>query len=102
MSIQGLFGILHVDSWAEFWWVCVGLAGQLLFSMRFLVQWIMSERARRSVMPVAFWYFSLAGGLVLLSYAIYRRDPVFILGQATGLIIYIRNLWLIHAAKRVA
>jgi lipid-A-disaccharide synthase-like uncharacterized protein len=102
MNIQGLFGVLHVESWPEFWWVCVGLAGQLLFSMRFLVQWIMSERARRSVMPIAFWYFSLAGGLVLLSYAIYRRDPVFILGQATGLIIYGRNLWLIHAAKRAA
>ncbi|MCB1369814.1 MAG: lipid-A-disaccharide synthase N-terminal domain-containing protein [Rhodobacteraceae bacterium] len=71
-----------------------------MFSMRFLIQWISSERARKSVMPVAFWYFSLAGGAILLTYAIYRRDPVFILGQATGLFIYSRNLWLIRAEKR--
>ena len=83
-------------------WVMVGLAGQLMFSMRFLIQWIMSERARKSVMPITFWYFSLAGGIVLLAYAIYRRDPVFMLGQGTGLVVYSRNLWLIHAAKRQA
>jgi lipid-A-disaccharide synthase-like uncharacterized protein len=70
--------------------------------MRFLIQWIMSERARRSVMPTAFWYFSLAGGVVLLTYAIYRRDPVFILGQGMGLVIYARNLWLIRGANREA
>ena len=73
-----------------------------MFSMRFLIQWIMSERARKSVMPITFWYFSLAGGIVLLAYAIYRRDPVFMLGQGTGLVVYSRNLWLIHAAKRQA
>ena len=95
-----VFEIFRVDHWGEFWWVMVGLAGQALFSMRFLIQWIMSERARRSVMPITFWYFSLAGGIVLLTYAIYRRDPVFMLGQGTGLIVYSRNLWLIHAAKR--
>ena len=87
-ELQTLFEIFRVDHWGEFWWVVVGLSGQALFSMRFLVQWIMSERAKRSVMPIAFWYFSLAGGVVLLSYAIYRRDPVFMLGQGTGLIIY--------------
>ncbi|HMQ94947.1 MAG TPA: lipid-A-disaccharide synthase N-terminal domain-containing protein [Amaricoccus sp.] len=98
--METLFEFFRVDHWGEFWWVVVGLAGQLMFSMRFLIQWISSERARRSVMPVAFWYFSLAGGAILLTYAIYRRDPVFILGQATGLVIYSRNLWLIHAEKR--
>jgi lipid-A-disaccharide synthase-like uncharacterized protein len=98
--LETLFEIFHVDHWGEFWWVVVGLAGQLMFSMRFLIQWISSERAKMSVMPVAVWYFSLAGGVVLLSYAIYRRDPVFIIGQATGLFIYSRNLWLIHASKR--
>jgi lipid-A-disaccharide synthase-like uncharacterized protein len=98
--LETLFVIFHVDHWGEFWWVVVGLAGQLMFSMRFLIQWISSERAKMSVMPVAFWYFSLAGGVVLLSYAIYRRDPVFIIGQATGLFIYSRNLWLIRASKR--
>jgi len=98
--LKTLFEIFRVDHWGEFWWVVVGLAGQLMFSMRFLIQWISSERARKSVMPVAFWYFSLAGGAILLTYAIYRRDPVFILGQATGLFIYSRNLWLIRAEKR--
>ncbi len=73
-------------------WVAIGFLGQTLFSMRFLIQWISSERKRRSVMPLAFWYFSLAGGAVLLSYAIWRQDPVFIVGQGMGLIIYLRNL----------
>ncbi len=78
----------------------VGFLGQALFSMRFLIQWIMSERAKKSVMPVTFWYFSLGGGVVLLAYAIYRRDPVFMLGQGMGLIVYARNLWLIHNHKK--
>ena len=98
--MQALFNIFRVDHWGEFWWVVVGFSGQALFSMRFLIQWIMSERARRSVMPVAFWYCSLAGGVVLLAYAVYRRDPVFMLGQGMGLIVYGRNLWLIHAHKQ--
>jgi lipid-A-disaccharide synthase-like uncharacterized protein len=98
--MQTLFDIFRVDHWGEFWWVVVGLLGQLLFSLRFLVQWISSERARKSVMPIAFWYFSIAGGMILLTYAIYRRDPVFIIGQSTGLFIYLRNLWLIRVEKR--
>lgn len=92
-----LLAWLHVDTVAELTWVLFGLAGQLLFTARFLVQWIASERARQSVIPVAFWYFSMAGGVVLLSYAIYRRDPVFVLGQSLGVFIYARNLWLIRA-----
>ena len=80
----------------------VGLCGQLAFSARFLVQWIMSERAGRSVVPIAFWWLSIAGGMILLSYAIYRLDPVFILGQSMGVFIYMRNLWLIYAEKRAA
>ena len=92
--------VLHVSSWGEFYWVMIGFLGQLMFTMRFLVQWLVSERSRKSVIPVAFWYFSLAGGVVLFTYAVWRRDPVIILGQATGLIIYVRNLWLIHAEKR--
>ena len=76
-------------------WIVVGFAGQALFSGRFILQWIASERARRSVVPKAFWYFSLAGSAVLLSYAIHRQDPVFIVGQAAGLVIYLRNLSLI-------
>ncbi len=81
-------------------WIGVGLAGQLFFTSRFLVQWIVSERRRQSVIPVAFWWFSLLGGITLLSYAIWRRDPVFILGQATGLVVYARNLALIGRARR--
>ena len=75
-------------------WLGVGLLGQSLFFMRFLFQWVASERQGRSVLPMAFWYFSVLGGSVLLVYAIHRRDPVFIIGQATGLVIYGRNLML--------
>ena len=83
-------------------WIGIGFAGQLLFTARFLVQWIASERRRESVVPVAFWWFSLAGGVTLLSYALWRHDPVFILGQAMGLVVYARNLALIHAKNREA
>ena len=83
-------------------WLAFGMASQLVFTARFLVQWIASERARKSIVPVAFWYFSLAGGITLLAYAIHRRDPVFILGQSMGVLIYLRNLWLIHAETRNA
>jgi lipid-A-disaccharide synthase-like uncharacterized protein len=76
-------------------WVAMGFVAQGLFTMRFIVQWIASERARASVVPVAFWFFSLGGGILLLSYALYRRDPVFIAGQAFGLLVYIRNLYFI-------
>jgi lipid-A-disaccharide synthase-like uncharacterized protein len=85
---------------AEHIWVGVGLFGQALFFMRFFVQWIASERQRRSVIPLAFWYFSIGGAAVLLSYAVYRLDPVFILGQAGGFVIYSRNLYLIYRERR--
>jgi lipid-A-disaccharide synthase-like uncharacterized protein len=85
---------------AEVIWVSIGFLGQFMFSMRFLVQWLVSERARESIVPLAFWYFSLAGGATLLSYAIWRQDPVIIVGQATGLIIYSRNLRLIYKKRR--
>ena len=77
-------------------WLTVGFLGQALFSMRFIVQWIKSERMKRSVVPLAFWYFSLAGGAALFVYALHRNDPVFILGQGLGIFIYLRNLWLIY------
>lgn len=76
-------------------WLGVGLAGQALFFMRFLVQWIASERSRRSVVPRAFWYFSLGGGAVLFLYALHQHDLVFTIGQGTGLLIYGRNLMLL-------
>jgi lipid-A-disaccharide synthase-like uncharacterized protein len=74
------------------WWVLLGFAAQALFTMRFLVQWIASERAGRSVIPLAFWLFSIGGGLLLLVYALYRKDIVFIAGQAFGVFVYLRNL----------
>jgi lipid-A-disaccharide synthase-like uncharacterized protein len=83
-------------------WIAIGFAGQALFSARFFVQWIASERARRSIVPVVFWYLSLGGGAILLSYAIHKRDPVFIVGQATGVFVYLRNLYLIRRGRRRA
>jgi lipid-A-disaccharide synthase-like uncharacterized protein len=82
------------------WWVILGLVAQGLFTMRFLVQWIVSERAGRSVIPLAFWWFSIAGGLLLLVYALYRKDPVFILGQAFGVFVYLRNLYFVLRERR--
>ena len=76
-------------------WLGIGFLGQAFFSARFLVQWIASERQRKSVVPRFFWYFSLGGGMTLLAYALHRRDPVFIVGQAAGLLVYARNLYFI-------
>ncbi|HOQ04881.1 MAG TPA: lipid-A-disaccharide synthase N-terminal domain-containing protein [Anaerohalosphaeraceae bacterium] len=83
----------------ELLWVVFGLAAQTLFFLRFFVQWIASEKAGQSVVPVVFWWFSLAGGLMLLVYSLYRRDPVFIFGQSAGVFIYLRNLWLIYKQR---
>jgi lipid-A-disaccharide synthase-like uncharacterized protein len=85
----------------QYWLYLLGTAGQVLFALRFLVQWVASERKGESIIPVYFWYLSLIGSLILLIYAIFRRDPVFILGQSTGFIVYIRNLILIYR-KRAA
>jgi lipid-A-disaccharide synthase-like uncharacterized protein len=76
--------------------ILVGFGGQGLFAMRFIVQWLKSEGERRSVIPLAFWYFSVGGGLVLLLYALWRQDPVIICGQGLGLLIYARNLYFIY------
>jgi lipid-A-disaccharide synthase-like uncharacterized protein len=83
-------------------WVILGFIAQGFFTMRFVVQWIASERARKSVIPVAFWFFSIGGGVLLLIYALYRKDPVFIAGQALGLLVYIRNLYFIIVNGRQA
>jgi lipid-A-disaccharide synthase-like uncharacterized protein len=84
------------------WWVILGFVAQLFFTMRFVVQWIASERAGRSVVPMAFWLFSIGGGLLLLVYALYRRDPVFIAGQAFGVFVYLRNLYFVLRDRRAA
>ncbi len=83
-------------------WLGVGLFGQALFSTRFLIQWIATERKRKSVVPREFWYFSLGGGITLLFYAIHRLDPVFILGQGAGLLVYARNLYFIYRRRQDA
>jgi len=83
-------------------WVLLGWFAQALFTARFLVQWVASERAGKSVVPVAFWVFSVLGGALLLVYAIWRQDPVFIVGQGAGLFIYARNLWFIQRERSVA
>lgn len=80
-------------------YLALGFVGQAMFSMRFIVQWIASEKAGKSVVPFLFWIFSIAGSMILLWYAIYRQDPVIILGQSTGLLIYARNLHLIYREK---
>ena len=83
----------------EYIWLAVGLLGQGIFSARFIIQWLVSEKEKKSVIPVAFWYLSLLGGVTLLMYALYKRDPVFIIGQFSGIFIYSRNLFLIHRER---
>src|SRR5918997_1055781 len=88
--------------WSPTFWMAIGFLGQAVFTARFLVQWVVSEKRRDSVVPVAFWWLSLFGGMTLLSYAISRRDPVIIVGQGMGLVVYIRNLMLVGKARRRA
>ena len=80
-------------------WVLFGFFGQFVFAMRFIVQWIISEKRKESVVPLSFWYLSICGGIILLIYAVYKKDPVFVIGQGSGLIVYIRNLMLITKKK---
>jgi lipid-A-disaccharide synthase-like uncharacterized protein len=82
------------------WWVLLGFVAQAFFTMRFLVQWLASEKVGKSVIPLAFWWFSIGGGLLLLVYALYRRDPVFILGQGFGVFVYLRNLQFVLRARK--
>ncbi len=96
-SSRGFWAILlNVSSPAGFAWVFLGFFGQVLFTGRMLVQWLHSERHRRSVVPPSFWWMSLVGASMLLIYFIWRKEPIGVLGQATGWFIYVRNLWLIH------
>jgi len=83
---------------AQFW-LWVGFVGQAFFSMRFIIQWIASEKRKESVIPIAFWFFSIGGGLTLFTYALHRHDPVFILGEAAG-VFYSRNLYLIWRRRQ--
>jgi lipid-A-disaccharide synthase-like uncharacterized protein len=83
------------------WWLLVGYVGQALFAMRFIVQWVASERVGRSVIPVAFWFFSIGGGALLFVYALYIRDPVFIIGQGLGLFVYLRNVYFVFRERQM-
>jgi len=84
----------------EIIWISIGFAGQALFASRFLIQWIKSEKQKKSIIPVEFWYCSIFGGIVLLAYALHKQDPVFIAGQLFGVLIYSRNLYFIHKNSR--
>jgi len=81
-------------------WLGIGFFGQGLFFMRWVVQWVSSEKKKKSEIPVIFWYFSLIGGLITLIYAIYRVDPVFILAQSFGLVVYLRNIYFIYFSEK--
>lgn len=93
--------MIHHYSDIDIAWLSIGFIGQALFSMRFLIQWLTSEYKGQSVIPTAFWYFSILGGITLFTYAVYKKDPVFILGQGMGIIIYARNLYLIYREKHL-
>lgn len=82
-------------------WLALGFVGQMLFAMRFVLQWLASEQRKQSIVPTSFWYFSIGGSLALLAYSLHRLDPVFIIGQAAGTFIYLRNLQLIHRHLRL-
>ena len=100
---QAVGAYLHEVFVAKFQWiVLLGYVAQIMFTMRFVVQWIGSERAGKMVMPIAFWFFSIGGGMLLLVYALYIRDPVFILGQAFGVFVYARNLYFELRDRRAA
>src|ERR671924_2343533 len=96
-SWQWLSATGHLLS--QYWLYILGFIGQFLFALRFLVQWVASERKGESIIPIYFWYLSLIGSMILLVYAVFRHDPVFILGQSTGFIVYMRNLMLIHRKR---
>lgn len=84
----------------EMLWLCLGFLAQGLFASRFIIQWVASERIGHSIVPLGFWILSLGGGALLFSYAVYRRDPVFILGQGSGLFVYTRNLYMIRRDRK--
>lgn len=91
--------MFHNLTFIDIIWLSIGFGGQALFSMRFLLQWIVSEKHKKSIVPVAFWYYSIVGSIVLCIYAIHKKDPVFILGQSTGVFIYVRNLYFIYRER---
>jgi lipid-A-disaccharide synthase-like uncharacterized protein len=103
IGVRGpLLRALNVSSYAQLVWIAVGLTGQILFSGRMIVQWLTSEKQKASVVPPMFWYMSLGGGIFLASYFIWRLDLIGVLGQTSGLVIYARNIRLLHKQRRAA
>lgn len=98
--VESLQHYVHGMPAQDVLWLGIGLTGQVLFMMRFIVQWIHSERHGQSLIPVSFWYLSLSGGLIVLAYGLHKLDPVIILGQLPGTIVYTRNLMLINRANK--
>ena len=97
--MYNLLEMIGADTPLDAMWLTVGLLGQLMFTARFVAQWWASEKAGRSVVPVAFWYFSILGSLIVLAYGIHKLEPVIIIGQLPGTVIYARNLWLLRKEK---
>ena len=100
--MYNLLEMMGVKTTADALWILVGVGGQLMFTARFLMQWWASEKAGKSVVPVSFWYFSIAGSLIVLAYGIHKVEPVIILGPLPGTVIYTRNLWLIRKERERA
>ncbi|HBF30692.1 lipid-A-disaccharide synthase N-terminal domain-containing protein [Rhizobium sp.] len=98
--MSDILAYLKINSWGDFLWLVLGLVAQLLFSLRFIIQWLVSEKQKRSVIPSAFWWFSVFGGILLLAYGIHRGEPIIILGQAMGIVVYIRNLMLVYQGEK--
>jgi len=99
-SSNPFFRLFNITSWTSLVWICVGLAGQAAFSGRTLIQWFISEKRRESVVPEVFWWLSLGGGAALFAYFVWRQDVVGVLGQSSGIVVYARNLKLIHKRRR--
>ncbi len=97
-----VFRVLNITSWASLFWISVGFGGQILFSGRMFLQWLISERHKHSVITPSFWWFSLLGGICLFAYFVWRQDAVGVIGQSSGIVIYARNLRLIAKQKRRA
>lgn len=95
-----LFQLFNISSWGSLAWIAIGLLGQTAFFLRMFVQWVASERRRESIVPESFWWLSFAGGVALFSYFVWRRDLIGALGQTTGIVVYARNLRLIHKRRR--
>ena len=97
--IEWLLEFFEIDTTRDLAWLLVGITAQLLFSARMLVQWIASERQRRSIVPPVFWWISIGGAMILLAYGIREREPIIILGQSFGFVVYARNLWFIYVVR---